>query len=270
MPTVEVRNIRLYHETHGEGQPLLLIAGLGLDAASWGPQIPSLAGKFRVIVFDNRGAGRSSAPAPPYTTAEMTEDAIALMDALETKQAHVLGLSMGGLIAQELAISHPDRVKSLILATTAAKLPHRARGIIDVWNRMINAGVDPEIVFREQFLWVFTERFLADESRVSGFVKMFLSNPNPPTQRGFAGQAAACLSHDTRSRLSRINVPTLVLVGREDIFFPVPVCEELARAIPGARLAVLEGGGHAFATEISVDFNRTVVEFLETIERKTA
>ncbi|MBI3393114.1 MAG: alpha/beta fold hydrolase [Nitrospirae bacterium] len=270
MPAVQVRNVHLYYEAHGEGPPLLLITGLGLDVASWGPQIPALDRKFRVIVFDNRGAGRSSTPESPYTTAEMAKDAIALMDALEIEQAHVLGLSMGGLIAQELAISHPDRVKSLILATTAAKLPPRARGIIDVWNRLIGGGIDPEIVFREQSLWVFTERFLSDESRVSGFAKMFLSHPHPPAPRGFAGQAAACLAHDARTRLQRITVPTLVLVGREDIFFPVPVCEDLARGIPVAKLAVLDGGGHAFATEISEDFNRTVLEFLETVEKKTA
>ncbi len=259
-------NTELYYEIHGDGPPLVLINGLGLDIGSWAPQIGPLSRHFRVLAFDSRGAGHSDAPETSHSTAQMAADTVALLDHMHLDRVHILGFSLGGLIAQELALSHPDRVKSLVLASTAARLPPRARHVIDVWRRMALARVDPELFLREQLAWVFGERLLDEESRVSEVVRLMLSNPFPPSPPGFAGQAAACLAHDTRSRLGRIDVPTLVLVGRDDVLLTVAASEQLAAGIPGARLAVLDGGSHAFAAEIPDRFNEAVLQFLGSVE----
>jgi 3-oxoadipate enol-lactonase len=268
MAKTKTGGIELYYEIHGDGPPLVLINGLGLDIGSWAPQIGPLSSRFRVLAFDSRGAGRSDAPEGPYSAEQMAADTVALFDHLQLERVHILGFSLGGLIAQELALSHPGRVKSLVLASTAARLPPRAGHVIHVWRRMAQARVEPELFLREQLAWVFGERLFDEESRVSDVVRVMLSNPFPPSPQGFAGQAAACLGHDTRLRLGRIDVPTLVLVGREDVLLTVAASEQLAAGIPGAGLAVLDGGSHAFAAEIPDRFNEAVLQFLESVEGK--
>ncbi len=266
MPKATVGDSSLYYEVHGDGPPLVLVNGLGLEVGSWAPQVSVLSRRFRVVNFDNRGAGRSEAPPGPYSTAQMAGDTIRLLDLLGLDRVHVLGLSLGGFIAQELALQHPQRVKSLVLAATAARPPPRARHVIDLWRRMALAGVDREIILREQFAWSFTDKLLEEPSFVSDLVEMLVEHPYRPPPQGIAGQAAACLAHDSGPHLGRIAAPTLVLVGREDLVYPPRVAEQFAKAIPGARLAVLDGGGHAFASEIPPRFNETVLEFLQSVE----
>lgn len=266
MPKAKLSNVELYYEIHGDGPPLLLITGLGLDVSGWAMQMGSFAAHSRLILFDNRGAGRSGAPEPPYSTGVMARDAVDLLDALGIEQAHVLGLSMGGLIAQEMALAAPDRVASLILATSAARLAPRTRHVVDTWQRMAQRGLDTETFVREQLAWVFTDRLFADPEKVSAIVSMMLSNPFPPPPHGLAGQAAACLAHDTRNRLTQIACPTLVLVGAQDILIPVQSSEALASEIPGARLVVLDECGHGFALETPERFNGAVIDFLRDVE----
>lgn len=258
---ITVGGVRLAVEIQGDGAPLLLLNGIGLDMSSWAPQVAALARSNRVIAFDARGAGRSDAPPGPYSTAQMAADALGLLDALGVQRAHVLGFSMGGLVAQRLAAGWPERVESLVLAASAARLPPRARHVIDLWSRLLQAGVEREILLRVQFAWVFSERLLADTATVTELIEALASLPGP-SPVGFAGQAAACLDHDATGLLERIVAPCLVLAGREDALLPVPVSEALARAIPGARLAVLDGGGHAFTSEVSGAFNEAVLRFL--------
>lgn len=267
MPIISLPNIRLYFESHGGGAPLVLLNGLGLELSAWAPQIATLSRTHRVIAFDARGVGRSEAPPGPYRMADLVSDTLHLLDALEIERAHFLGLSMGGLVAQHLALDHAPRVRSIVLAATAARLPPRARHVIDLWGRMASAGTDPEILLREQLAWVFSEGFFEKERGVSDAVRVILANPHPPSPHGIVGQAAACLEHDTRSALSRIGVPSLVLVGRGDLMLPVSASEELSGKIPGSRLAIVEGAGHAFTSEKPVRFNELVLEFLTEVER---
>jgi len=267
MPTVNL-DIDMYYEIHGEGEPLVLINGLGLDISSWMPQVPSLSQKFRVVLFDNRGVGRTDAPRPIYAISEMADDTEALLNALDIDKAHIMGLSMGGLIAQEFALKYPRRLKSLILATTAARLSPHAGQVIQLWQNMVQEDVKPETCLREMFLWVFTDKFFENDEQVKSFLNVFLNHPHPQPAHGFSGQAAACLKHDSLDRLGRITVPTLVIAGREDIFIPVKLSEELAAGIPNAELVVLEGGGHGFCTEIPEKFNRAVLDFLSRVEKE--
>ena len=258
----------MYYEVHGEGEPLLLIMGLGGDLTGWIFQTLEFSKQYRVIVFDNRGVGRSDAPDTPYSTELMADDAAGLLNALDIDKAHILGLSMGGMIAQELALKYPQRVKSLILATTAA-CPHSTnKHVLDTWTRMALEGVSVETRFREQLPWIFTDKFFDNPELVQLALNTKLANPDPQPAYAYTRQVAACLEHDARDRLGQITAPTLVLVGKEDILLPIQMSEELAAGIPNAELVVLEGGGHGFLVEIAGKFNRAVLDFLENVKKE--
>lgn len=266
MPIISLPELDLYFETRGEGPPLLLLNGLGLDLTAWGPQIQTLSRAYRVLAFDARGTGRSGAPSHPYGISDLASDALAFLDALGVERAHVLGLSLGGFVAQQLAIHHPSRVKSLVLAATAARLPPRTRHVVELWRRMALGGTHPEILLGDQLAWMFSDRFFADGSWVSATVEMVLANPHRASSEAIAAQAAASLEHDTRAALSRIRIPTLVMVGRNDLLLPVSCAQELASSIPGAQLSVIEEAGHAFAVESSKRFNAVVLDFLTRLQ----
>ncbi len=267
MPKVKVGDINIYYEVNGEGEPLLLIAALSSDVTSWRFQTPEFSKKYRVIVFDNRGVGRTDSPDTPYSIEMMADDAVGLLDALDIEKVNVLGISMGGFIAQELALKYPRRVKSLILATTAANAPFLAKHLWDTWVRLVQEGVSWEIAWRNVMPWVYTDKFFENPEQVQMVINRILTYPYQQPAHAFARQATACAEHDTRDRISQITAPTLVLVGREDIYLPVKLSEELAAGIPNAELVVLEGGGHGFSGEIPEKFNQAVLDFLAKVEK---
>jgi 3-oxoadipate enol-lactonase len=268
MPTVKVGDINMYYEDHGKGEPLLLIPGWGTDLTSWRFQIPEFSKKYRVIAFDNRGTGRTDAPDKPYSMKMMTDDAVGLLDALGIGKAHILGISMGGGIAQGIAIEFPERTKSLILAATiAAPDTHPMLGhTLRAFAAAMTEGVSPKTIARIQLPYLVTSQFFENPEMVSMWVEVMAGNPYRP--RGYAcnRQTDACAGQDARAQLKQITAPTLVLVGKEDILLPVKLSEELAALIPRARLAVLEGGAHGFFIEIPNKFNQAVLEFLAEID----
>jgi pimeloyl-ACP methyl ester carboxylesterase len=148
MPTIKVGDISIYYEVHGEGEPLLLISGLGRDLTAWMFQTPEFSKKYRVIAFDNRGIGRTDAPDMPYSTEMMANDTVGLMNALSIEETHILGLSMGGQIAQYLAFKYPKRVRSLILADTAASPHSLSKHVINTWLKMTQEGINQETFVR--------------------------------------------------------------------------------------------------------------------------
>ena len=265
MPTVKVGDINMYYEVHGAGQPLLLIMGLGSDSSSWMLQTTEFSKSYQVIVFDNRGVGRTDAPDVHYSVKMMADDTVGLMEAIGIKEAHVLGISLGGFIAQELAVNHPKRVKSLVLATAAASMPPRTKQIESTWATAVKEGISRKTLLNLQAPFLFTENLFQMPDFLNMFIEGMAANPYPPPPHGFARQVEACVEHDTRGRLGRIAAPTLVLVGREDLLLPVKVSEELASGIPNAKLVVLEGGGHGFNGEIADKFNKAVLDFLSHI-----
>ncbi|MDR9458607.1 MAG: alpha/beta hydrolase [Dehalococcoidia bacterium] len=262
MPTVKVGDINIYYEVHGDGEPLLLIMGLGSDMTSWIFQIPEFSRKYQVIAFDNRGVGRSDAPDVPYSTAMMAGDTAGLLDALGVERAHIMGLSMGGMIAQELALRYPKRVKSLILAATAAIPYSWSTHVLGLRIRLAQEGVKQETLITLQLSWLFTDKFFDNPDIVRTVTDIMLSNPHSQPVHGYTRQFAACTEHDTRERIGKIIAPTLVLVGKEDMLLPVKMSEELAAGISNAELVVLEGGGHGFLIEIADKFNLAVLDFL--------
>jgi len=268
MPMANVGDINVYYEVHGEGEPLLLIMGLGSDMTSWIFQIQEFSKKYRVIVFDNRGVGRTDAPDTPYSTELMADDTAGLLHALDIDRAHILGLSMGGFIAQELALKYPQRVKSLILATTAAVPRSWATHVLGTMLRLNQEGVNRQTLTTLRLSWLFTDKFFDNPELVRTVIDTMLANPYPQPVHAYARQFDAATEHDTRDRIGKITAPTLVLVGKEDILLPIQMSEELAAGIPNAELVVLEGGGHGFLVEIAGKFNRAVLDFLENVKKE--
>lgn len=262
LPKVRVGDIEIYHEIHGQGEFLLLVMGLGSDLAGWMFQVLEFSKHYRVVTFDNRGVGRSGAPDATYSIGMMADDAAGLMEKLGIGSAHVLGISMGGFIAQELALRHPGRVRSLVLAATGTHIDARAAHLLDVWRRLIDIGDDRELYIRETLPWLFTGGMFENGRAVESMIKMRLSYPYLQPAYAYARQAEACLAFDSRGRLGGIAAPTLVMGGERDALFPTERSTELAGGIRGAELVVLEGGAHGFPIEMPDAFNRTVLSFL--------
>jgi len=277
MPTKKVGPVELYYEEHGSGAPLLLIMGLAVDSQGWMLQTPEFAKHYRTIVFDNRGVGRSSKPQGPYTTAQMAADAAGLLDALDIETAHVVGISMGGMIAQELALAHPERVRGLVLACTYAE---PGADIMAASGTMITefggalgddssiqldpSKLDPFAFFQALMPRVFNPSFL--QNHLQELMQMF----GGALQWGFSteailAQVAACMGHRTTDRLASLAAPTLVITGDSDLLVPAERSDALAAAIPNAALVKLAGGSHGFNFEAPEFFNSSVLEFLERV-----
>ncbi len=264
MPFATVSGLRMYYEWHGEatGAPLVLVMGLGGDTTAWGLQLPAFAPLHRCLLFDNRGAGRSEAPDVPYTTAAMAGDLLGLLAALGVARAHVLGISLGGAIAQEAALAAPHRVASLQLHCTWAALDPYGRAVVEA-QRVARQRLGREEFSRGLLPWFFTPACYARRPDfVELIVQRTLAHPYPQPLHGYLRQAEAALGHDTRSRLAELRCPTLVTVGSEDILTPVRFARELAGLVPGARLAVIPEGGHAYFWETPQAFNAACLDFL--------
>jgi pimeloyl-ACP methyl ester carboxylesterase len=268
MPTVSVNGIDLYYVEVGTGEPLLLVTGFGADHLSWGFQLGAFSAGHRVIAFDNRGAGRSSAPDLPYTTKLMADDAVALMDRLGIESAHVLGVSLGGMIAQEVALAHPARVRSLQLHATAARPDRYVLALLENL-RTVRGLVGAEAAQRATALWLFAATTFNQRPE---FVETMLyaarTQPYPQSDVGFARQGDAIVSHDALDRLGAITCPTLVGVGDEDALAPLRFSREIVRAIPHAELHTIAGAGHVAFWEKPAEFNALCLEFLAKHRRR--
>ena len=255
----EAGGVRIAWEEHGEGPALLLIHGLGYGRWGWGPVVAPLAERFRVLLFDNRGIGASDKPAGPYSASVLAGDAAAVLDAAGVTRAHVVGTSLGGMVAQALAVERAARVERLVLACTtpggAEAFPFPEQTV----RLMAEAAqMEPLVALRR-----FVENALAPgapESLVDEIVE--LRQANPPDPAGWAAQAAAAASFDGSARLAEIVAPTLVLHGDADQVVDVRNAELLAARIPGARAERFAGAGHLFFWEQPERFVAAVTEFL--------
>ena len=254
----------MYYEVHGEGQPLLLISGLGNDLNGWDFQVPEFARRHRVITFDNRGSGRTDAPDRPYSIRMMAEDTVGLMDALSIEKAHVLGVSMGGYIAQEVAIRYPGRVESLILVTTSVGPYLLKISVLQAWAREALRDMRPLTFFQIMLPFMFNDSSFESPGVLEMAVGTIAGHSSTPPDV-LARHMIACVEHDARDRIRQITAPTLVIAGKEDVFVPFSLSEELAASIPNAKLRVLDGGGHGFNASMADKFNRVVLEFLEQL-----
>jgi len=264
MPTSGLRGFELYYEAHGggDGLPLLLIMGMGGTCQGWLVlHVPELSKERTNIIFDNRGAGRSEDPGTPFTTRDMAADGVALLDELGIERAHVLGGFLGGMVAQEVALGHPERVKSLILAGSFARPDAKRRMLLELWQGMAEQGLPAELRLKNRLCWTLSDATLEQEDLVDAMWRFYLEDDAELEDRVFVRQAAACLAHDTRERLGAIRAPTLVVYGEHDALAPEPLQRELAAGIPGARLVQIPGAGHLVAAEMAPRFNGLVARF---------
>ena len=263
--TVHANGQELYYEVHGDGPPLLLVMGIGYDSSLWTlQQVPALSARFRVVLLDNRDAGRSSRADGPYAIADMADDVAGLLDALEIRRTHLVGLSMGSMIGMEFALRHADRLDRLVLAGPGAAPARSAVDPISVWN-WVKANDSSGAVFGgQQFTWLFSSAFLRNQQAVQETSALLASNPNPVEPEAYDRQAQAYLRFDALDRLGGIKAPTLVIVGEQDRLTPPWVAREVADGIPGARFEIVTGDGssHVVPLERPDDFNRLVMGFL--------
>ena len=265
MPTVKVRDINIYYETHGEGEPLVLIMGYGGNSRWWYPQIPGLSQEYRVIAFDNRGTGQSDKPDIPYTMEMMADDTAGLLEAIGIDNAHVYGVSMGGMIAQELALRYRDKVISLILGCTTpgganAMLPD-AEAMTLLFDMERIQRLTPEEAAKEVLPFMYSQEFIdKNQELMVEMITAMLEYPTP--LHGYQRQGEAIMAHDTYDRLPQTKAPTLVISGSADRLVPVENSRIIASKIPGAQLIILEGMGHGFITEALEEANKAILDFL--------
>ncbi|TDE12864.1 alpha/beta fold hydrolase [Dyadobacter psychrotolerans] len=269
MPTIKTNGIHLHYEERGSGEspddiPLLLIMGITAPGSVWNVHLADWQHHFRCIIGDNRGVGLSDKPAGPYSTEQMADDYAGLLDAIEVKKVKVVGCSMGSTIAQQLAIRHPHRVESLVLMCPWARCDHYAQAL---FQHIMNskARFRPEEFSLYMQLLIFSKSSWDDAEKCAELEmgrRQDATNPFPQPLHGLEGQAAACISHNVLADLKKIHQPSLVIGGREDIFTPVWMAEEVAGGIDGSELFLYDKLGHAFHFENTEDFNPRVRNWL--------
>ncbi len=262
MPMAKVNGINMFYNRKGKGESLVLIPGLGGDSTHWVMQIPALSRKFEVITLDNRGAGRSDAPDHEYSIDMMADDTIALLDHLRIDTSHILGFSMGGFIAQNIAIRYPERVDRLILAATTCQSKARGAFLFSAIIDLRQSEVSPEVQAKLFMPWVFSNGVFEDKRKANYFLKRVIENPFPQTLDGYKGQVAAILKHDQVRNLSQISSKTLVIGGESDLLIPRDLVEELYNGLKEAELVFVPKVGHCFQIEAPDTLNMLVVEFL--------
>ncbi|GHU58046.1 alpha/beta hydrolase fold protein [Spirochaetia bacterium] len=262
--TVKTNGISLSYEERGEGEPLILIMGLGAPGSKWEPHIRAYEKHFRVLALDNRGAGFSDKPnLEAYTTAQMADDVIGLMDALNITSAHLHGISMGGAIAQIAAIQHPERVRSLILTSAFARPNVPFRRAIELLRD--SCGKVDGSTQNHLTQWIiYSHTFMnQNENFILELEKSDLASTVPPMPTfAYKAQCAACLSHNAFPKLGSIQCPTLVASGDADLFTPVDLTMEMVDHIPGATLYMCTDGGHVHHWEQLEAFNDATLRFL--------
>ena len=265
MPKIISNGIELYYETHGEGQPLVLISGLGYSSWQWHKMVPFLAEHFRVIVFDNRGVGQSDKPEGPYSVQSLAADTIGLLDALGIDKAIVAGHSMGGFVAQAIALDFPQRVGKLILCSTNFGGPNHVPVTPEAMKVLTDVTSDPLARFKNGLV-VSTAPGWAEKNpeMIDEWVKWRIANPIEPVH--YQAQLAIGLAlipeaAAFENKLPSISVPTLILFGAHDKVVPPANADLLAKQIPGSQIRILPDAGHFFPIEVPEEAAQVVIQF---------
>ena len=267
MPFVQLQDIRLHYEVIGQGPPLVMLMGLRGGQAWFYRQIPELSQYFQLILVDNRGSGLSGKPDAPYTVTGMAADTIGLLEAINLESAHFLGISLGGCIAQEVALSFPQKVKGLILACTtcggseALALPKHVLARFDEQDSKSH-----EDALRSNLRILFSDRYLNEQAQqVEAFVTVAIEDKQPMS--AFRRQVEALRKFSSARHLPGLTQPTLITTGSDDGFIPAENSMILAGLIPDSSLTVFPKGRHCFFIEMAGRFNREAISFLHQFDR---
>jgi 3-oxoadipate enol-lactonase len=255
---VQNQGARIYWDEQGAGEPLLLIMGLGYPSVMWHRSRPVLAQQYRTIALDNRGSGQSDVPSGQYTITLMASDVAAVLDAAGEESAHVFGVSMGGMIAQEFALQYPHRVRSLILGCTAAGGPTAVRAEAEVNRVLMSRELTPEERAQAMRPYVYDSHTPVEKIEED----LEIRRKWIPRPEGYSAQLQGILAWESCSRLPQITVPTLVIHGESDRLIPPANGKLIAERIPGAEFALLPHASHIFATDQPEAAHKAVLKFL--------
>ncbi len=262
MSFIRANGLDVHYRITGEGSAtVLLVNGVGDDLECWSMQVDQLvAAGLRVITFDNRGVGRTSQPSGPYSSREMAADTKALADTLGLAPFHLVGVSLGGVIAQEYALSYPDDLSSVVLANTYARPDSYTRAAFDAWGQIAVAAGMP-LMMRQQAPWVFSPAFFeAQPERLNAIIAEAERSTQPAAS--FSAQIAALVSHDCADRLGSLRTPALVIAADDDIVIRMSLSHRLFEGLPRGFWAIVPGG-HAAFVENPDPWNRAVIEFID-------
>jgi pimeloyl-ACP methyl ester carboxylesterase len=261
---VTANGVELWVEQEGDGEDVLFVAGLADEGSCWVDQVADLRDDYRLTTFDNRGVGRSATPDGEYRIGAFAKDTVALMDATGIDRAHVVGSSMGGAIAQELALAHPARIRSLVLNGTWCRGDRFLHEIFRSWIWTARRADSLRDFLVAVNLWCFSPR-IWNEGTMDRWLAAAEESPHPQSVDAFCRSAEALLHHETADRLDAIRAPTLVTVGELDLVLPPRFSREIVERIPGARLAEIRGAGHQPFQELPVDYNRLLRDFWDSL-----
>lgn len=262
MAFLTTHDINLYYECHGDGPPLMLIAGLASDAQSWMPVVPALSRHFTLILPDNRGAGQTRPLDAPISIKAMAQDHAALITHLGYSTLHVAGHSMGGAIALELALQRPDLVDHLVLAATNARLSKRNRVLFNDLDTLRQTSVDKVLWYKMLFQWLFKPTFFDDEKKVEDAAKLACAYRFAQSDLNFSRQLQAAYAVDFRDSLKDISAQTLVLLAQMDVLFPIDEAKSALKNIPNSTIHIIENTAHSIHWDNPEAFSEALIDFL--------
>lgn len=270
MPTINVSDLNIFYAERGQGEPLIFLNGLAGDHLYWMGQLRAFSKHFRCLALDNRDTGQSSYAASAYTIPDLADDVAGVMARLDARPAHVVGLSLGGMIAQELALRHPGQVRSLFLTGTVGKSDAWFSATLDAYGCIRRQVRDTSEFFQVLLPWLVSQRFFQDAERVDWLKAILGQHPHPQRMDGFFRQFEAIRGHDTLDRLGSITCPVLVVAGEDDLIAPPRYARQIAERLPQARLEIMPGIGHAPPIEDPRGFNRLLEGFLQCVGNRGA
>lgn len=264
MPNVKVNGINLYYEIYGEGEPVVFVAGLAADYSIWGTVVSEFSKKYQVIVFDNRGIGRSDCPDCLYSIETMADDVIGLVKELRLSKAHFIGSSMGGAIVQQIAYKYPESARSIVIENSTYKFRSlRLSTIGESTLSLMEKNAYSEEVFKVILHFVYSEKFLGRNGVLEGITKMVFQNPYPITPAGYRGQFNACVTFDSSAWLNRICNPSLVIASDKDLLVDPLESKEIASRIANSEYYCFKDVGHLPHIERPEEFCNVVFKFIE-------
>jgi pimeloyl-ACP methyl ester carboxylesterase len=266
MPRLRVGETQIYFEVCGDGPAVAMLPGLATGLETWRLQVNALKPHHKCILIDNRGSGKSDAPDCPYTTSLLAGDVVAVLDEVGEGTVKIVGFSLGGAIAQQLAITYPERVQSLVLANSFSRVRGEIGKTLEVWKEFARRGRTDQFC-SDLIGRIFTTEFAKNHSREVMAFRLAMT-ARPPSAIGLLRQIECIEMHDTRGRLAEIRCPTLVISASKDRVVSVDLGEELAAFIPHASLQRIPEGGHALFFEQAVSFNESLIQFFEDGDRK--
>lgn len=262
MPFIHVNDVNLYYEQYGEGVPLIFIAGFASDHVTWLHLLPKFSQHFQVILFDNRGAGKSSVPNYPYTIDMMADDVYQLCQALALPKVHFVGSSMGGKIVQNLGYRYPEICNKLVISNSFSTMNPNFKLFAQAQLALKKAKAPAKPLIEQVLAWVFSAEFLQRNGNLTGVVEMNLNNPYPTSIEGYKNQLATADDFDSWTYLSKITAPSLLLTSAEDIVAPAKCIKSMAEIIPNSELYCFQHAGHLPHFEVPEEFSQVVLEFL--------